>query len=614
MNKDKILVEIASYRDPELLNTIHSALIQADYPERICFSVCYQGDDTKDLEKLKKIDNCKIKWLTEKETRGSCYARYLCQKMIEDEKYIYQIDSHMRFVKHWDTLLIEDLLSLNDQKAIISFYPQCCTEEMMSLPLDDKMFDEPSNGGIMYTTGFRDENSPFIKILCEPINKTDSRAHTRNAFISGGNFFSFSEVHKEVLHDPKMYFYGDELFMSINLFTHGWNVYNSGSGYIYHQYNRKNQVFPKVKNAMINEHDRFIDVLKHKNEIDYIKQYNIGSQRTIEEFEKFAGIDFTNKTIYLNAETGETENKNYIGKISYLSQKNAEQLKLLTQTEKIEVLIVDVFNDYENCIRNCLDNSINRECISFIVGSTSNNIPSKEKCFGMNIKEFIQFDQESNYSTIVNKISQHVGDNYVAVIDSSVRFLCGWDKYLCKNLKLCGKKGVLTSYLQEIFHNNTSIIHPYINIDMKIKNFKDFLPCFEYNPNVTLCKMNSPQQTPFLYNGFIFMHSNILKKIKYDPNLDYDEQKYIYAIRLWTNGINVYLPKLSYIYRNKNESLLITNNKNLNIVCSLSGIQNYYSKKLEAKYPYDIGNERPLWSWYNFINIKYDMDMHDIVK
>ena len=368
MNEDKILIEIASYHDPQLLNTINSAIIQADYPDRVYFAVCYQGDETEDLEKLKKIKNCKIKWLKEKESRGSCYARYLCQQMLEDEKYVYQIDSHMRFVKHWDTLIINELLSLNDKKAAISFYPQNCTEEMMTLPLNDKVFDNPTAGGMMYVVGFRDKDSPFVKILCESMEKNDPRAHKRNAVISGGNFFAFSEAHKEAIHDPDMYFYGDELFMSISLFTHGWNVYNSDLCYIYHQYNRKNQKFSKVENAIDNEKNRLYDLLKHKNNKAYLKKYNIGTERTIEEYEKFSGIDFENRIIYLNAETGELENEQYKNKISYFSKKKSELENNQNKKEKIDVIVVDIFNEYDKCIKDCLEHSKNSNLISFIVG------------------------------------------------------------------------------------------------------------------------------------------------------------------------------------------------------------------------------------------------------
>ena len=41
--RDKtILIQIPAYKDVDLLNTVYSALQQADFPERIHFIVCYQ--------------------------------------------------------------------------------------------------------------------------------------------------------------------------------------------------------------------------------------------------------------------------------------------------------------------------------------------------------------------------------------------------------------------------------------------------------------------------------------------------------------------------------------------------------------------------------------------
>ena len=62
-NEDKILIEIASYCDSELLNTVNSALIQADFPNRIYFAICYQSDNLEDYDKLKKIENCKVTYI-----------------------------------------------------------------------------------------------------------------------------------------------------------------------------------------------------------------------------------------------------------------------------------------------------------------------------------------------------------------------------------------------------------------------------------------------------------------------------------------------------------------------------------------------------------------------
>ena len=91
-HKDEtICIEIAAYKEFELMNTVHSALLQADYPERIHFAICYQNDDLTDYNELLKIPNCRIKYFKESETKGLCFARYHCQHLIENETYILQI-------------------------------------------------------------------------------------------------------------------------------------------------------------------------------------------------------------------------------------------------------------------------------------------------------------------------------------------------------------------------------------------------------------------------------------------------------------------------------------------------------------------------------------------
>ena len=61
----------------------------------------------------------------------------------------------------------------------------------------------------------------------------------------------------------------------------------------------------------------------------------------------------------MNAETGEIENEKYIGKISLLSKKDLENKR---GNNYIEVLIIDLFDDYRECINNCLNTAINKEC------------------------------------------------------------------------------------------------------------------------------------------------------------------------------------------------------------------------------------------------------------
>ena len=293
---DKILVEIATYHDPDLLNTVSSAIRQADHPERVFFSICYQGDNIEDYNKLKKIPNCKIKHLKESETKGLCYARYLCQQMIEDEKYIYQIDSHMRFIKHWDTEMIKQLLSFNDKKAIISFYPSDFEEGMESLPVDDKIFDRPTLPTLNFAKEFYDD-SYFVK-LDSRFAHEEQKNRLGSPLIAGGNFFTFATAQKEVPHNPKMCWYGDELPMAIRYFTHGWNNYCPTRSYIYHQYFRENRAihssYAKEKELEAKRFEQLLN-LDHQNH-DFGK-YGFGKKRTLKQFEACTGINFSKKTI-----------------------------------------------------------------------------------------------------------------------------------------------------------------------------------------------------------------------------------------------------------------------------------------------------------------------------
>lgn len=608
----KILIEIAAYKDPELLNTINSALLQADNPDRIYFSICYQSDDMKMLDKIKKIKNCKIKALKASEAKGSCYARYLCQQMIDDEEYIYQIDAHMRFVKHWDTEMIKALLSLKDDKAIISFYPPGCTEEMMTLPLDDKAFDEPSSGGVMHVVNFL-KNSYFLSTNCIPIDMNDKRSGQRNPLIGAGNFFSFSNVHKEVIHDPNMYFYGDELGMSIRLYTHGYNVYSYGKCYVYHQYERKNQKFPKVDNAMSNELDRLYCLLGLSNKKIDMGKFGLGKIRTVEEYQKFAGIDFKNKIIYMSAENGEFSNRSLSKKVSYFTQKKIDEN--LQNNKTIEVLIVDLFGEYLDCITSCLNNSENINNIKFIIATTKNNNEEEKFLIENHIKKIVHIDKDTKYCKALSLIAKETGDSLVAVVDSCVRFIKGWDSYYLDNIKYCGDNSLLTSWVWKLNENSDiNKLVPYTNIVKEFKEFYYYLPILCYNKNINLAKRRMPYKTLFISNGFIFCNSNVLKKVKIDPNLSYSEEMYLYSLRLWTSGYDIYYTNSSFLVRTEEENVLFSPNEHQDIVCALSGIKNYYSHKVPANYKYDVGSIRKLWEWYELLSVKYDQVTYSIDK
>jgi len=612
-DNDTILVEIASYCDPELLNTVNSAIIQADNPERVHFAICYQSNNLDDYNELKRINNCRVSYMMEEEARGSAYARYLCQHLIEDEKYIFQIDSHMRFVKHWDTKIIEQLEALNDKKAILSAYPAFCTEDMMALPLDDKLYDEPTTGGVMYTNGFRGVDTYFLDCNTLPIEKDDSKAYKRNAFIAAGNFFTYSEAHKEVLHDKEMYFYGDELPMSIRFFTHGWNVYNPPQGFVYHQYERKTQKFPPVVNGMKKEEDRLKALLNvGESNID-LGEFGVGNVRTVKEYEEFSGINFKDKIVHMNAESGDFENPDLKNKISYLQKKNSDNFKDTSDDYFINVVIVDFFNDYKRCVEFCWENKINTKNICFVIATVGDNVSDDEYCNKYNIKKIINFKERIGYTEVLSKLVKNLNKGYAAIVESSFKFIEGWDKYYSKIIRQCGENSALTSWVWTTTDSNNNLVG-YNNVIKEFSRFENYLPVLVYNEKIDLSKMFFPYQTPFISDGFLFCKTDVFKKVPIDPNITYEEHCYIYSLRLWTSGINLYYPNVSFLVKLRDESLMNEGIKNYNIICGISGLNNYYSKTLEANYKYDIGSSRPLWGWYEYLGVNYNPIKMEIIN
>lgn len=608
--EDTIKLLIASYCDSELLTTIKSALIQADNSERVHLAICYQSDDLETLKELKKIKNCRVVHLFEKDVRGSVYARYLCQKMIEDEKYIYQIDSHMRFVKHWDTKMIEQLESLNDKKAILSFYPPNYNEDMRLLPVDDKKFNDPTSSGVMYVNGFKSDTSYFLDINSKLIGKDSVEVNKQNAFISAGNLFTYSKAYKEVIFDCEMFFYGDELPMAIRLFTHGWNVYNPKDGYIYHQYVNKLRKVPPLENAMGKENERFKDLLNIDGKNKDLGIYGLGKERTLEDYQKFSGVNFKDRIIYMNGEIGDFDNKEYINNISYLQQKKIDKYLLSKKVNDIEVLIIDKFNDYKECMKSCLSTADDKNNIKFLIATTSEDCDAFE-----NVKKIIHIKKDETYTKSLAKLIKNLGDCYVMLVDSSFRFAAGWDDYYCKNLDMCGKNSVLTSWVWKTNANleKENVWH-YQNVVKEFSKFNDLLPELRYNKSIDLTERKNPYQAAFISDGFVFCKSFVFKHILPDPSLSYEEHQYIYSVRLWTNGVNLYYPSLSYVVRTRLTSDLYEGIKNRKVISSLMGIYTYESKKLKSNYKYDMGNIRPLWSWYEYINVNYDSEKMKIIE
>lgn len=327
---NSIFVQIASYRDPQLIPTIDSLLDNAKSPENLHVCICWQHGDDEPVDiflsagfNLESVDeNPKVEHSVIRATykgarfsiidtpylasKGACWARNQVQQLYDNEKYTLQLDSHHRFVSEWDVKLIDMIEGLRhkSKKPLITAYVPSFDPEndpagrvMQPWKMDfDRFIPE---GAVFFIPSTIDD----YETRTEPLKARFYSAHF--AFADG----SFAV---EVQHDPEYFFHGEEISITVRAFTHGYDLYHPHIVVAWHEYTRKNRVKiwddhtpeQKVKKKEIEK-----DWVERNNEchlrnrilfgmdgldpkrIDFGK-YGFGKERTVRQYEEYAGISF----------------------------------------------------------------------------------------------------------------------------------------------------------------------------------------------------------------------------------------------------------------------------------------------------------------------------------
>jgi hypothetical protein len=330
VSTNTIFVQIASYRDPQLIPTLKSLIDNADFPKLLRAVVCWQHavDETvedfldkgfdvvalsdSDDETADKVIHLSYKGATVElidlhylKTHGACWARNKIQQHYGQEKYTLQLDSHHRFIESWDSVMIEMLESVRDVSPkplltayISSFDPENDPGARILEPW--KMdFDRFIPEGAVF---FRPSTIDEWKELDKPM---------LSRFYSGHYAFGDGSFAVEVQHDPQYFFHGEEISIGVRAFTHGYDMYHPHKVVAWHEYTRKGRV--KVwddhttqqkqkgkvtedwweKNVKCHKRNRILFGMDGEDptSVDFGK-YGFGTTRTLKQFEEFAGMSF----------------------------------------------------------------------------------------------------------------------------------------------------------------------------------------------------------------------------------------------------------------------------------------------------------------------------------
>ena len=123
MKTNNIFINVASYNEEDLFDTIDTAFSKASFPENIYVGACLQYTDNEypDFSSFPNVKTIKIKGLV---GAGLGVARGLSSTLYDNEEYYLQIDAHTVFKNGWDETLIRNYKELNKtiDKPIISSY------------------------------------------------------------------------------------------------------------------------------------------------------------------------------------------------------------------------------------------------------------------------------------------------------------------------------------------------------------------------------------------------------------------------------------------------------------------------------------------------------------
>lgn len=233
---NKIFISIASYRDPDLINTVLDCYKNASNRSNLFFSILSQAEDYEHPDLFLIPDNQlrynKVHW---SESMGACWARSITSENIIGD-YFLQIDSHSRFKKNWDSLILDDYKKCQShwgKDIVLSNYPDSFTIDWENNKDELKPFDN------FYK--LRAEWDDAAKMVVPRWEECQELEFGHEVFfVSANNLFCSTEIMKQVPYDKELYFTGEEPSLALRFYTRGFKIINPTIRYMYTNYDRDN--------------------------------------------------------------------------------------------------------------------------------------------------------------------------------------------------------------------------------------------------------------------------------------------------------------------------------------------------------------------------------------
>ncbi|MBN8925420.1 MAG: hypothetical protein BGO51_14495 [Rhodospirillales bacterium 69-11] len=293
-----IFVNIACYRDAEIVPTVADMFRKARHPERITAGVVLQTVPGDGIDVAHP--QVRVARVDADRSMGACWARAVGYLLWQGEPFVLQIDSHMRFAPDWDVRLMRQLQACNARKPIITAYPPGY---------------EPPDTLTSMDTAFlaAKEFNPHGVLLQQGLVEPPPPTPKPTAFLAAGFLFGPAAWVQEAPYDPKLYFHGEEITLATRLWTRGWDFFGPTEPIVWHQYGKivrplhwsDNRDWSELDALSLARIRRLLDMVPQPgDEAVDLSGYDLGTTRTLAQYQAMAGVDFRAQTIAPHALAG----------------------------------------------------------------------------------------------------------------------------------------------------------------------------------------------------------------------------------------------------------------------------------------------------------------------
>ena len=312
-----IFVSIASYRDRQLIATVNDLLRKAVNPLRLRICICWQHSEEEMPLPFALDQRFRIVDVDWRESRGACWARAQIMQLWEGEAFFLQIDSHCRFATGWDAMLIRMMEETGSPKPVLSSYGNAFTPAENGVGLTERLDGRPQS---IVIARFSSDGIPELRPL-EMVNVQHRTSPMSARFLSGGFLFAPGSFVEDVPYDPDLYFLGEESSVSLRAFTSGYDLFHPIEPVVWHDYGRADatrhwQDHDAVKLSQSEQRPAWNELDRRSKEriaslfvgersmYEAGQCFGLGAVRTVEEYERYAGINFRLRLIHDHARRG----------------------------------------------------------------------------------------------------------------------------------------------------------------------------------------------------------------------------------------------------------------------------------------------------------------------